>query len=61
MHKNGVAILNWYNKSFQYEVIQKFYILKMGIIKKAVMKVSFTTAYIEPLLSMKYAIKYVVL
>jgi len=41
MHKNGVAILNWHNRLFQYEVMQKFYILKMGIIKKAVMKVSF--------------------
>ena len=61
MHIHRGIILNWHNRLFQYEVMQKFYILKMGIIKKAVMKVSFTTAYIEPLLSMKYAIKYIVL
>ncbi len=34
MHIHRGSILNWHNRSFQYGVIQKFYVLKMVIIKK---------------------------
>ena len=34
MHIHRGTILNWHNKSFQYDMIQTFYILKMVIIKK---------------------------